>query len=118
MGTRFVHVLFDSTLQDLLWAKWRCRDCARGPHRTGAFLFRSISMLRRVPGQGLLRVRRDQSGDPLCILRLFIMVIFTLMQKIDKSDPGILAKTKPSTGCRSPLGTWWWPHAQGKREQR
>jgi hypothetical protein len=72
-------------------------------------------MLRRVPGQGLLRVRRDQSGDPLCILRLFIVVIFTLMQKMDKSDPGILAKTKPSTGCRSPLGTWWWPHAQGKR---
>ena len=61
-------------------------------------------MLRRVPAQGLLRVRRDQSGDPLCILRLFIVVIFTLMQKIDKSDPGILAKTKPSTGVSEPPG--------------
>jgi len=104
MGTRFVHVLFDSALQDLLLAKWCCRDCARGPHRTGAFLFRSISMLRRVPGQGPLRVRRDQSGDPLCILRLFIMVIFTLAQKIDKSNPGILAKTKPNSGVSEPPG--------------
>src|SRR5712671_6718421 len=98
MGTRFVHVLFDSALQDLLLAKWCCRDCARGPHRTGAFLFRWISMLRRVPCQGPLRVRRDQSGDPLCILRLFIVVIFTLVQKIDKSNPGCFGQNEAKYG--------------------
>jgi len=51
-----------------------------------------------------VRARRDQSGDPLCILRLFIMVIFTLVQKIDKSNPGILAKTKPNSGVSEPPG--------------
>ena len=61
-------------------------------------------MLRRVPGQGLLRVRRDQSGDPLCILRLFIMVIFTLMQKIASRTQVFWPKRSQVRGVGAPWG--------------
>ena len=32
--------------------------------------------------------------------------------------PRYFGQNEAKYGVSEPLGTWWWPHAQGKREQR